>query len=240
MLAIPVIEVQSGRCVHTQTESQRQTVINDDPVDVFIQLVEQGARHIQLVDVDAIRNRQPEHLSLVSQLKKQFPQVQLQLTAGVCHSEDIQIWLDSGADWVTVGGRLLRQEEQLELILVELGEHIIIGLDVRQALWRKGFSPSSHMSFEEWIEAVKDEGVAAIMFTEIPEAGHVNGHNLLAASELAAKTSLPVIAHGGIVSKTDLMNLLQPNFQQLHGVTLGKPLYEGEFTFQEAQNLLIQ
>jgi phosphoribosylformimino-5-aminoimidazole carboxamide ribonucleotide (ProFAR) isomerase len=238
MLAIPVIEVQSGRCVHTRSESHRSTVVADEPEAVVRQLVEQGAQHIQLVDVDAIRNRQPEHLSLVSRLKREFPQLKLQLTAGVSHSSDILIWLDSGADWVTVGGRLLRQEERLELILVELGERVIIGLDVRQSLWRQGYSPSSSKSFEQWIDAVQEEGVAALMFTEIPEAGHVNGHNLLAAAELAERISLPVIAHGGIVTKPDLMNLLKPDMQKLHGVTLGKPLFEGEFSFEEAQSLL--
>ncbi len=239
MLAIPVIEVQSGRCVHTHTEASRQKVITDDPVDVFIQLVEQGAQQIQLVDVDAIRNRQPEHLSLVNKLKRQFPQVKLQLTAGVCNSEDIQIWLDSGADWVTVGGRLLRQEDKLELILVEMGEKVIIGLDVRQSIWRNGYSPAPGMSFDQWIEAIEDEGVAALMFTEIPETGHVNGHNLLAASELATKVNIPIIAHGGVVSKSDLSSLLQPNYKKLHGVTMGKPLFEGAFTYQEARTMLM-
>ncbi|NVJ60771.1 MAG: hypothetical protein HWE27_10280 [Gammaproteobacteria bacterium] len=238
MLAIPVVDVKSGRCVHTHTESKRQKVIMDNPIEVFTQLAEQGAKQIQIVDVDAIRNRQPEHLSLVSKLKQQFPEVKIQISAGVSSSDDILIWLDSGADWVTVGGRLLRQQEKLELILVELGEHIIVSMDVRAQLWRQGYCPILNTAFEDWIEALKDEGVKALMFTEIPEQGQVNGHSLASAGELARAFDIPIIAHGGIQTRMDLESLSAPNFDKLYGVTMGKPLFEGVFTFGEALSVL--
>lgn len=238
MLAIPVVDVKSGRCVHTHTESKRQKVIMDNPTEVFAQLVEQGAKQIQIVDVDAIRNRQPEHLSLVSKLKQQFPEVEIQISAGVSSSDDILIWLDSGADWVTVGGRLLRQHEKLELILVELGEHVIISMDVREQLWQQGYCPVLNTSFNDWVEALKDEGVRALMFTEIPEQGQVNGHSLMSAGALARSIDIPIIAHGGIQTRDDLLRLSDPNFAKLYGVTMGKPLFEGVFTFGEAISAL--
>ncbi|NVJ50232.1 MAG: hypothetical protein HWE11_07595 [Gammaproteobacteria bacterium] len=238
MLAIPVVDIRSGRCVHTHNEASRQKVIMDDPTEVFSALVEQGATQVQVVDVDAIRNRQPEHLSLISRMKREFPQLKLQVSGGVGCSEDIQIWLDAGADWVTVGGRLLRQQDTLELILVELGEHIIVGMDVRAQLWRDGYCPAVNMSFDDWVTALSDEGVAALMFTEIPEQGHVNGHSLMAAGQLASSIELPVIAHGGIQSRLDLENLAGPAYQKLHGVTVGKPLFEGCFTFGEMVSVL--
>ncbi|WMS85932.1 HisA/HisF-related TIM barrel protein [Pleionea litopenaei] len=238
MLAIPVVDVRSGRCVHTHNEASRQKVIMDDPIEVFSVLVEQGAKQVQVVDVDAIRNRQPEHLSLVTRLKREFPQLALQISGGVSSSEDIQIWLDAGADWVTVGGRLLRQQDELELILVELGERIIVGMDVRAQLWQNGYCPAVGMSFSEWVEALKDEGVAALMFTEIPEQGHVNGHSLMAAGQLASSIDLPVIAHGGVHSRNDLLSLSGPSFKHLYGVTVGKPMFEGSFSFGEVVSAL--
>jgi len=238
MLAIPVVEVRAGRCVHTHLDASRKKTIVDDPYEIVALLADQGARQIQIVDVDAIRNRQPEHLSLLSHLKKRFEQIQFQITGGVTSSEDIQIWLDAGADWITVGGRLLRKEEELELILVENGKNIIIGLDVKASIWSKGYSPVQHMTFAEWAEALFEEDVAALMFTEIPETGHVNGHNLLSASELAEQIKIPVIAHGGICSMADLKNLLQPNYKKLYGVTVSKPIFSGDFEYGEAVAML--
>ncbi len=238
MLAIPVLDIKSGRCVHTQSKASKQKLIMDDPADLCAELVEHGAKQIQLVDVDAIRNRQPEHLSLVTKLKQQFPDLIFQVSGGVCSSEDIQIWLDSGADLVTVGGRLLRQPEQLELILVEMGKNIVIGMDVRAQVWRNGYCPTPDLSFDDWIQALEDEEVSALMFTEIPEKGHVNGHSLMAAGELASKIKLPVIAHGGVLSRHDLLGLAGPGFKALHGVTVGKPMFEGQFSFHEAISAL--
>ncbi len=238
MLAIPVVEVKAGRCVHTHSEATRKKVIMDDPLEVFTQLMEQGASQIKLVDVDAIRNRQPEHLSLIGRIKKHCPSLKIQVSGGVSSTEDIQIWLDAGADWVTVGGRMMRQQEKLEMILVEFGSKLIVGLDVRESLWRNGYSPVVGMGFHEWVDALCDEDVAALMFTEIPEVGHVNGHSLLAASKLAASISLPVIAHGGVLSRNDLLNLSQSDYKSLHAVTLGKPIFDGVFSYNEAVSLL--
>ncbi len=238
MLAIPVLDLKSGRCVHTQTKASKQKVRMDNPIELCAELVGHGAKQIQIVDVDAIRNRQPEHLSLMSKIKQQFPEVTFQVSGGVCSSEDIQIWLDSGADLVTVGGRLLRQQDELELILVEMGKHLVIGMDVRATIWQQGYCPSSELSFDEWVEALIDEDVAALMFTEIPDTGHVNGHSLMAANELASKINLPVIAHGGVHSRHDLLSLSNPNFGKLHGVTVGKPMFEGLFSYPEAVSML--
>ncbi|MEE4245317.1 MAG: HisA/HisF-related TIM barrel protein [Kangiellaceae bacterium] len=238
MLAIPVVEVRAGRCVHTHTEATKQSVVMDDPIERFTQLVEQGAEQIQIVDVDAIRNRQPEHLALVSQLKDRFPGVNLQVSAGVKHSDDIQIWLDAGADLVTIGGRLLRDYDNLELILVELGERLVVTLDVKAKLWQQDFTPIPNMNFAEWIAALQDEGVAALMFTEIPDNGHINGHSLLSAAELAKHIALPVIAHGGVWTRKDLLSLSSPGFDKLHGVTVGKPMFDGVFSYREAVSML--
>ncbi|PWK52981.1 HisA/HisF-related TIM barrel protein [Pleionea mediterranea] len=238
MLAIPVIDVKSGRCVHTQGVGDKSKQVMEDPIALCGTFSDMGARQIQLVDMDAIRNRQPEHLSLVQQIKRQFPDMKLQVSGGVCSSEDIQIWLDAGADWVTLGGRLLRKQDEMELILVELGQNLIIGMDVRAQLWQQGYCPFMGMSFQDWAQALEDEGVAALMFTEVPEQGRVNGHSLTAASELAASINLPVIAHGGVQSVHDLKNLSQPGYHKLHGVTLGKPMFDGFFSYHDAISML--
>ncbi len=240
MLAIPVIEVKAGRCVHTHLDKSKSKIIADDAFAWISKLVEQGAEQVKLVDVDAISNRQPEHLSLVSKIKKQFPDLKLQISGGVTCNDDIQIWLDAGADWVTIGGRLLRKYDDLELILVEMGKHLIVSLDVKESFWKNGYCPVPGMAFSEWIQALQEEGVNSLMFTLIPEQGHVSGANLLAAAELSHKISLPVIAHGGVLSRHDLLSLSAENFAKLRGVSIGKPLLEGVFTFSEAKLMLDQ
>nr|WP_256489696.1 HisA/HisF-related TIM barrel protein [Pleionea sp. CnH1-48] len=237
MLAIPVVEIKSGQCVHSMNHRSKSRG-DHDPMETFQRFYDDGARVIQIVDADALRNRQPEHLGLVEKAKKRFPDLKLQITGGVNTAEDILVWLDAGADWITVGGRLAKQLEHLEMILVEFQRKIVVALDVREHLWQQGYCPAREMTVQEWIQLLEEEDVVALMFTEIPETGRVNGHNLIAASELAAKVQLPVIAHGGVNDKQDLANLSQPLYQKLYGVTLGKPMYQGAFSYSEVNTAL--
>ena len=238
MLAIPVVEVKSGQCVHAHSTDTKSKVTKDNPIKVIGDLTEQGASVIQVVDIDAVSSRQPEHISLIEQIKTHFPSVKLQVTGGISCSEDILIWLDAGADWITLGGRVVRKLDLLEMILVEFGKHVIVGFDVRASLWSQGYCPVANMSLTEWLTLLEEEGVAALMFTEIPERGHVNGHNLNSARELASRVQLPIIAHGGVNSRDDLINLTSSEYKVLHGVTLSKPLYGGAFSYAEAASAL--
>ena len=60
-------------------------------------------------------------------------------------------------------------------------------------------------------------------------------HNYL---EILNKTNIPVIASGGIGSLSDLLSLTKYENRGLHGVIVGKALYENKFTIKEAQDIL--
>jgi phosphoribosylformimino-5-aminoimidazole carboxamide ribotide isomerase len=77
-------------------------------------------------------------------------------------------------------------------------------------------------------------GVAAIIYTDILRDGTLIGPNLDALRELAAKTSIPIIASGGISSMTDLLSLLALEPLGVSGVIVGRALYTGNISLKEA------
>ncbi len=238
MLAIPVVELKNGYCVRVHSQNNQNKIIQDDPVQVFEALAEQGARTVHVVDTDAIRNGLPEHITIVEKIKKSFPDIELQVMGGVNTTDDVLIWLDAGAACVVVSGKVVRHMSRLEMFLMEFGREIIINFDVKASLWQQGYCPVNGMCLAEWTRLLEEEGIAALMFKQIPEKGQVNGHSLLAAGELASRINVPVIAHGGVNSRTDLANLSNPEFDNLYGVTLGKSLFDGKFSFSEVISML--
>ncbi len=65
----PAIDLRGGKCVRLQQgDYARETVFGDDPAAVARQWVEQGARHLHLVDLDGARDGQPRNLAAVAEI----------------------------------------------------------------------------------------------------------------------------------------------------------------------------
>jgi phosphoribosylformimino-5-aminoimidazole carboxamide ribotide isomerase len=81
---------------------------------------------------------------------------------------------------------------------------------------------------------VRDDGAAAIVFTDIGRDGMGTGVDAAAVGALARLVDLPVIASGGVASLADvraLVGLDQPN---VAGVIVGRALYTGAIDLADA------
>jgi phosphoribosylformimino-5-aminoimidazole carboxamide ribonucleotide (ProFAR) isomerase len=72
------------------------------------------------------------------------------------------------------------------------------------------------------------------VFTDTSKDGMLTGPNIQATAELAEKTGMYVIASGGVGTLEDLRTLRPLESLGVEGVIIGKALYEGKFTLQEA------
>jgi len=88
--------------------------------------------------------------------------------------------------------------------------------------------------------AVADEfeaaGVAAVVVTEIVRDGMLAGPDLPGLGRVLDATDLDVIASGGVASVGDLRELcrLERRGRTLAGAVVGKALYEGRLSVEEA------
>jgi phosphoribosylformimino-5-aminoimidazole carboxamide ribotide isomerase len=78
------------------------------------------------------------------------------------------------------------------------------------------------------------DGVMAIVYTDISRDGMMQGVNVEATARLAREVRIPVIASGGVSSLDDIRRLLEHEDEGIDGVIVGRALYEGSFTLQEA------
>ena len=81
----------------------------------------------------------------------------------------------------------------------------------------------------------EDDGVAAIIFTDISKDGMMEGVNLASTIEVADAVRVPVIASGGISSIDDIKAIKAAEEHGITGAVIGRSLYEGTIKLEEAQ-----
>ena len=89
----------------------------------------------------------------------------------------------------------------------------------------------------ETIERLERDGCARYVVTDVTKDGTLKGPNIELLKEVCAVTSKPVIASGGISSLEDIAALSALNSSGVEGAIVGKALYAGAFTLQEALEL---
>jgi phosphoribosylformimino-5-aminoimidazole carboxamide ribonucleotide (ProFAR) isomerase len=122
-------------------------------------------------------------------------------------------------------------------VIAEHGDRIAVGLDVRgHVLAARGWTQEGGDLFET-IERLERDGCARYVVTDVTKDGTLKGPNLELLKEVCAVTKRPVVASGGISSLDDIAALASLNATGVEGAIVGKALYAGAFTLEQALEL---
>ena len=91
----------------------------------------------------------------------------------------------------------------------------------------EGWAEVSEMTATDLAKSFEDDGVAAIIHTDIDRDGVLEGVNVAATLAVADAVAIPVIASGGVASVTDIAALKACEGQGIAGAIIGRALYEG-------------
>ncbi|MCC7280300.1 MAG: tRNA-dihydrouridine synthase, partial [Chromatiaceae bacterium] len=90
---------------------------------------------------------------------------------------------------------------------------------------------------EELARRFEDDGVTAIVYTDIGRDGMMTGPNVAATRALAEAIRIPVIASGGITNLDDIRALCAVAGSGIEAAITGRAIYEGTLDFAEGQRL---
>ena len=83
----------------------------------------------------------------------------------------------------------------------------------------------------------EQDGVEAIIYTDISRDGMMTGVNIDATVKLAQSIHIPVIASGGVTNLDDIRALCEVADEGIMGVITGRAIYEKTLDFAGAQSL---
>lgn len=239
MLLIPAIDIKDGKCVRLrQGRMDDVTVFSDDPVAVAARWVSEGARRLHLVDLDGALSGKPMNSEIVKAICQAHPDLPVEIGGGIRDEETVQAYLNAGADFVVIGTKAVNTPHFVNDLCMEFPGHIIVGLDAKNGkIAIDGWSKLSHHDVTDMAKRLEDDGVEAIIFTDITRDGMMGGFNVESTVDLAQAIHIPVIASGGIASMHDIRALCAVEEEGVSGAIIGRALYEGSFTLSEAQKL---
>ena len=239
MLLIPAIDIKDGKCVRLrQGDMEDSTVYGDDPAAMADRWIEAGARRLHIVDLDGASSGKPECADIVHNIVDTYPSVPVQVGGGIRDEDSIQAYLDAGVSYVIIGTRAVTTPHFVSDVCLEFPSHIIVGLDAKNGkLATEGWSKLSHHDAFDMARRFEDDGVAAIVFTDIGRDGMMNSLNIESTVELCQNITVPVIASGGLTNLDDIRKLCEVADEGIEGAITGRAIYEGSLDFKEAQDL---
>ncbi len=239
MLLIPAIDLKDRKCVRLrQGRMEDETVFGDDPVKVAQRWVDAGARRLHMVDLNGAFEGRPVNAASIKAVAEAFPDLPIQVGGGIRDEETVQAYLDAGVQYTIIGTKAVSAPHFINDLCVEFPGHIIVGLDAKEGkVAIDGWSKLSHHSVIDMAQRFEQDGVEAIIYTDIGRDGMMNGVNVESTVELARAITIPVIASGGITSIEDVRALCAVTDEGIVGAITGRAIYEGTLDLAAAQQL---
>jgi phosphoribosylformimino-5-aminoimidazole carboxamide ribotide isomerase len=235
LIVFPAIDLKGGQVVRlAEGDMDRATVYGNDPAEQARTFADQGADHLHVVDLDGAFAGQAVNAAAVESIVRAFPG-KVQLGGGIRDRAGIDRWLALGVDRVVIGTAALKNPELVRGAARDLPARIVVGVDARDGyVATEGWADVSDVSVVELAERFADAGVAALLFTDVGRDGLLKGCNVEATLGLARKTTIPVIASGGVKDIDDIAELARCHAEGIEGVITGRALYEGRLDLAEA------
>jgi phosphoribosylformimino-5-aminoimidazole carboxamide ribotide isomerase len=230
---LPAVDVADGKAVRlTQGEAGSETDYGS-PLEAAQAWINAGAEWIHLVDLDAAFGR-GDNRAIIRKVVDSASSVKIELSGGIRDDASLEAALEAGANRVNLGTAALEDPEWTERVIGKFGDAIAVGLDVRgTTLAARGWTREGGDLFEV-LARLEGAGCARYVVTDVTKDGTLRGPNIELLKQVMQRTSKPVVASGGISSLQDIADLRALVGEGLEGAILGKALYAGKFTLEEA------
>ena len=229
---LPAVDVSGGKAVRLFQGAAGSETHYGEPLAAALAWQTAGARWIHLVDLDAAFGR-GSNRELLARVIGELD-VAVELSGGIRDDESLVAALATGCRRVNLGTAALENPDWVRRAIGEYGDRIAVGLDVRgTTLSARGWTKDGGELFDV-LARLDADGCARYVVTDVRRDGTLTGPNLELLRSVCAATDRPVVASGGVSSLADLQALAELVPIGVEGVIVGKALYAGEFTLEQA------
>ncbi|MGA8117023.1 MAG: bifunctional 1-(5-phosphoribosyl)-5-((5-phosphoribosylamino)methylideneamino)imidazole-4-carboxamide isomerase/phosphoribosylanthranilate isomerase PriA [Actinocatenispora sp.] len=228
----PAVDVRGGQAVRLLRGESGSETWYGDPLDAALGWQRAGARWLHLVDLDAAFGT-GNNARLLADVVRAVD-VPVELCGGIRTDEALAAALGTGCARVNVGTAALEHPDWVARAIAEHGDRIAVSLDVRgRTVHSRGWTREGGDLYDT-IARLDAEGCARYVVTDIARDGTLGGPNLDLLADVCAATDTPVVASGGVSSLDDLRAVAGLVGAGVEAAVVGKALYTGAFTLQDA------
>jgi 1-(5-phosphoribosyl)-5-[(5-phosphoribosylamino)methylideneamino] imidazole-4-carboxamide isomerase/N-(5'phosphoribosyl)anthranilate isomerase len=236
LVLLPAVDVAGGQAVRLVQGAAGSETSYGDPLDAALAWQSAGAEWIHLVDLDAAFGR-GSNAELLAQVVGKLD-VKVEMSGGIRDDASLERALSTGCARVNIGTAAMENPDWVREVIAKHGDKIAVGLDVRgRTLAARGWTKEGG-DLHAALERLDAEGCARYVVTDVLKDGMLGGPNLGLYRDVCSRTNAPVVASGGVSSLDDLRALAGLTPVGVEGAIVGKALYAGAFTLEEALSVV--
>lgn len=242
MIVYPAIDLRGGVCVRLMHGRFDQvTRYDDDPAARLAAFRSAGALWAHIVDLDGAEAGRAVQHGLIGDLAAAVD-IRIQSGGGVRSADDVQRLLDAGVSRVVVGSLAVSDPAAVTDWLAHFGpDRITLAVDVkidgdRYVPALKGWTEAADIDLWTALDRYPSGSARHLLVTDVGRDGALTGPNLDLLAEIRRRRpDLRLQASGGVASLEDLENARSVGAS---GAIVGRALYEGRFTLQQALDVV--
>jgi phosphoribosylformimino-5-aminoimidazole carboxamide ribotide isomerase len=238
LLIIPAIDLRNGQCVRL-TQGRRDSVTSYDgnPVEIARAFQGAGAQILHIVDLDGAFSENKDRNREVLKDVIRAIDIPVQFGGGMRTIQDVEEVLSLGVTRVVVGTVAAESPDTLtEMVQLFSPSAIVVGIDARDGqVVTHGWETREQLDALTLARRVAGLGVERIVYTDVQRDGTLVGVNIEQTCLIAQVSRVKITASGGVSSLDDISKLAAIKERGVDSVIVGKALYEGRFTFEQAQ-----
>lgn len=233
MQIIPAIDIIDGKCVRlTQGDYNKKQIYNENPLEVAKMFENAGLQRLHLVDLDGAKAGKVSNWKVLETITSQT-KLSVDFGGGVKHKSDVDIILNSGAKWVTIGSLAVSQPTIFKDWISEYGaEKFFLGADIKDKyIAIKGWTETSEVHIYDFINEYQKYGINYTFCTDVSKDGLLQGPSIDRYTKILEKfPHLELVASGGVSSLEDLHKLKTIGCS---GAIVGKAIYENRISIED-------
>jgi phosphoribosylformimino-5-aminoimidazole carboxamide ribotide isomerase len=236
MRIIVAIDIIGGKCVRlTRGDFNTKKVYNKDPLEVALQIEDNGINFLHLVDLEGAKNKKIENIKVLEKIAWKT-NLKIDFGGGLRSYDDLITVFNAGARQVTAGSIAVTDPHLFLEWLMKLGqEKLILAADcIDRKVSTGGWLQNSDKEIMRFISDYRSKGVKYTICTDIKKDGMLKGPSTALYKEILSAVKINLIASGGISSFKDIEDVQEAGCE---GAIIGKAVYEGKMTLKELGKL---
>jgi phosphoribosylformimino-5-aminoimidazole carboxamide ribotide isomerase len=236
MIILPAIDIIDGECVRlTKGDFESKKKYSGNPVETALIWKEKGAQWLHIVDLDGAKYGICKNLRLAAQIKEKSG-LKVEYGGGIRDIRVLQEVLDTGIDRAILGTRVLEDRVLLNEARELFANRLIVSVDFSSSgiIYKDGWQKETELNIFDFSAGLKSDGINEIIITNISRDGTLSGPDIGLIEKVLKKSGLNLIIAGGITTVNDIKKLKDLKNPAITGVIIGKALYEGTISLEEA------
>lgn len=237
MRIIPAIDIIDGKCVRlSKGDYGTKKVYNENPVEIAKEFESFGIKFLHLVDLDGAKSKHIINQKVLENIVRETS-LQIDFGGGLKTLEDIEIAFNSGAKQITIGSIAVQNPEFCFDLIEKYGsEKIILGADCEdKKIKTSGWLEESSLDIIDFILQYQEKNVKNVICTDISKDGMLEGASEDLYKEIISKTSVKLVASGGISCIEDVYQMKEIGCD---GTIIGKAIYEGRISLKQLESFV--